>query len=1259
MHSKILVDATDLVQWADRRDSQSVLPQLIRNLLLSSSDQIEKISFAAGEGVSLGGWDGITIAEEGDSFFPEGTTVWEMGVNRNVKGKADDDYEKRSKNPLFIIPTETTYVFITLRRWRDKDKWTEERKNEGIWKEVRVYDADDLETWLSQNPTVHVWLSILLGKHPQNCTDLGSYWTDWSEETQPFISPEMVLAGREYITSKIYQWLKNSNSPLRLQAETRDEAIAVFAASISLLPSVDKEFNLSKAIVVNNSEAWTYLSSSQNNLILIPAFDSEGLSRAIRNGHHIMIPLGRSDSSTSDTLQIPRLSRDRVTEILIKKGIDENHSRELGLLARRGLTTFRRRTALSPEIRQPLWSRPSEARSLIPFLLAGAWDETKDGDKEALIELAQSSYDEITELLVRWSNESDPPIRRIGHAWYIISKEDAWSLLIRYVTPADIEKFRAVALKVLRTSDPKFDLPNEKQWMAGVIGHSANYSGLFMKNIADTLAFMGSKDDSYHPTLSLKTHASNIIYELFNSSKGSWQVWSTLSSFLPLLAEAAPVQFLQALEDEIMNEEAILKLFNDQEDTMFSSSPHTGLLWALETLAWNPEYLGRASILLSRLSNMDPGGKLSNRPKNSLREIFLTWNPQTSATVDQRLQILEVLLKREPDVTWDLLCKLLPQFHGIGHNTSKPKWRDWAPDHKRDVLVAEYDKVTHEIVKLLLTEVGDSGKRWDEIIKALPMLPLEDFEVVLDGLNRLGTIDIGSEDKALIWNALRKEISRHRSFPDADWALPEKIVDRLEEAFQKFEPQEPAPRYSWLFSNRTELPEGREGDWEERERRLHEARASALNIIYKKYGIDEVIHLITNVEHPIQLGSTLGEIRLIEIEEDELLLNYLDSSDKKFAHFARGYILGSIKNFGNDWAVRKLGVSKKWGAYKKAEILICLPSNESTWNLVQQSGDEVERRYWSICSPYSINDKSLNKAVGKYLQYTLPFLAIELLALHLEIAEPAQIVEALRRSLDMSPKDNLPSNSFFYHISELFQKLEDSNDIDEGEIASLEWAYLPILDRYSHAPKVLHRELARNPSFFAEVISLVYNEENDENEGNKESTESTNEERQRVSQGYDLLKSWRTVPGLKVDSTFDTQILIDWVIKSLKATLDLGRGTVGAQHIGEVLSASIVGADGAWPHEAVRDVIEQASNTNLELGFNIGVYKSRGVISKSTTEGGIQEKKLAERYSGYADITSARWPRTTAMLRSIASKYERDSKQEDIRAELREDLDHY
>ncbi len=51
------------------------------------------------------------------------------------------------------------------------------RQAEGFWREVRVYDADDLETWLESASAVHVWLSILLGNHPEVAADIEIFWT--------------------------------------------------------------------------------------------------------------------------------------------------------------------------------------------------------------------------------------------------------------------------------------------------------------------------------------------------------------------------------------------------------------------------------------------------------------------------------------------------------------------------------------------------------------------------------------------------------------------------------------------------------------------------------------------------------------------------------------------------------------------------------------------------------------------------------------------------------------------------------------------------------------------------------------------------------------------------------------------------------------------------------------------------------------------------------------------------------------------------
>src|ERR687892_546468 len=96
MINAMLVDATDLLLWATRRDAQATLPQLLRRLVLTGEARVERIDFRAGEGVQLEGWDGLVEAGPGSAFVPDGVSGWEIGTNRAVKDKADGDYATRS-----------------------------------------------------------------------------------------------------------------------------------------------------------------------------------------------------------------------------------------------------------------------------------------------------------------------------------------------------------------------------------------------------------------------------------------------------------------------------------------------------------------------------------------------------------------------------------------------------------------------------------------------------------------------------------------------------------------------------------------------------------------------------------------------------------------------------------------------------------------------------------------------------------------------------------------------------------------------------------------------------------------------------------------------------------------------------------------------------------------------------------------------------------------------------------------------------------
>ncbi len=117
MASIMLVNATDIDSWANRRTARDLLPQLLRRLVRATTERVKFISVRADEGVQLEGFDGVLEVETGNEFVPGGKSVWEFGTNKQVKSKADDDHEKRKENPpLSIAAAETAFVFVTPHR---------------------------------------------------------------------------------------------------------------------------------------------------------------------------------------------------------------------------------------------------------------------------------------------------------------------------------------------------------------------------------------------------------------------------------------------------------------------------------------------------------------------------------------------------------------------------------------------------------------------------------------------------------------------------------------------------------------------------------------------------------------------------------------------------------------------------------------------------------------------------------------------------------------------------------------------------------------------------------------------------------------------------------------------------------------------------------------------------------------------------------------------------------------------------------------
>jgi hypothetical protein len=192
---------------------------------------------------------------------------------------------------------------------------------------------------------------------------------------------------------------------------------------------------------------------------------------------------------------------------------------------------------------------------LLPALLAGRWRDDHPADREVITRLAARDYIEVSETLLRWTNAADPPVRRVGDTWMVVSNEDAWSLLARYLTRDDLERFEAVVLDVLGAVDPRYELPLGERWAAPIYGRTLSHSSDLREGLAETLALMGASSDLY-PLPDSRTGqewATRIVRRLFQNAQ-DWLLWASLAGHLPLLAEAAPEEFLAAAERGLTGE---------------------------------------------------------------------------------------------------------------------------------------------------------------------------------------------------------------------------------------------------------------------------------------------------------------------------------------------------------------------------------------------------------------------------------------------------------------------------------------------------------------------------------------------------------------------------------------------------------------------------------------------------------------------------------------------------------------------------------
>jgi len=1250
------IDATDIAQWAERRSGgQSDLPQLISDLILSAYGPAARLRMPSGDSVQFAGWDGVSTVSHALGAVPAGTSAWEFGSQRTgIRAKAQEDYDKRTKDPGAVDKASASFIFVTPHRWPDKDEWAVAQRKKGDWAGVYALDVDDLVHWLETTPDVGLRWADRLGRRPKGLRELRTVFEEWSRVTRPRLPASLLLIGRDHEAVETLKWLRGPASVRPVQAEAADEAMSFLFAAIDPLPEPHRSFWLTRCVVAETDEIARDLVGIGAKLVVVMNGGEPGLAQRLAdNGHHVFLAFGSDLGSPGSANRLARLDRHDLERALLELDVPGDKAHAYAAQAAGSLTVLRRIMDGEPG-RAPAWAKPT--RAMIAALMVGAWCDDRPADRAIVSEMAGVPYDDLTTEFAALA-AFDGPLRRSGEVWKLASLRDAWLVLAPHLSRADIERHNDLFLQVMSREDPDFDARLEGNFIYRVPRpEDAPPSNYVRHGLCEALVAMGAFPDSAPQAGVLTLYASHAVRKLFEGA--SDRLWWSLRSDFRLLAEAAPATFLALLDEAFHDaDRPLTPVFESAEGAMSPREYLHDLLWALELLAWDPLYLSDAAGRLADLDAMAREGRSMNRPLNSLQRIFMPWTPQTFATASERREVVLGLVKRFPAVGWRLLRAIAPTGHGMSMPTAKPTWRDYAPAQPEILTWPLVHEAYSWIGDALLTAAADDLDRWAQLFEHWANFDgdwrakaLSQLDAVLDT-----SADFAGRDA--LRDKARELAGRHRSFSDADWAMPISDVEDLEALVSRLEPSDPASRHAWLFGT-GRLP-ARGVSWQEARAQEKASQAAAVREIADQLGIPRLIAFALEVRQSFAVGEAIENAALGAAAFDQILATVLDSDHAHADDLAR-ILLGCLRCREPDVIAARFSeaVTRQAPLQHLVRLALALPARPESWARIDTAGAEVAKAYWKALGVHAIDDDvPAMAAIDRLLQEGSLASAIALASIRIDAGEdlPAdRLIDLLKRGLSIEAGDAGQEEAMFLpgRVGEIFKYLDTRTDVDEDEMVALEWAYYSALEHSDRPPQRVERALAEKPEFFLQLIRLVYLPDPESGLVEPELEKSPRTEA-AVSQAYRVLDEFARIPGQDDAGAIDAAKLESWIKTVRIDAAAVGRTNIADYKIGRMLSGVPRTEGEAWPPEPVREMFEVFRSREMESGFEFGVYNRRGVTVRMPRDGGAQERALVQRYRNDAKAAGIQWPRVRAVLERIAEHYEHDALREDRSAERR------
>lgn len=1198
-----------LDRWVDshEREAQAVTVDLVAKLVRAQCRDPRQYRFPKSDSMGQSGVDGFLETDvDYPPYINSGTSIWEMGCNRKPADKINEDYNKRFeqlRNSKEI--SQTTFVFVTPRSayhtsftLEKQNQWKYTKRADG-WKDIKIIDGTVLCDWVLLFPAIAEWLFYQM--YGRNCNLITPDFRWRTLEKIPenkckYLTPEIFLCGREEVITSVKDFLhSDENKKLYIQTRYPNHLPDFVSAIIKHEENNSLKFSYDNILIVDNAEDLHSLAHLELSHVFV--LGEEGnqdnmvkwISHAYQQGHRLILPKnpGGRPSENFDVLPMPSPG-------VLQLALEKAHflPTEAQLLAQKTQGNIPSLLRLLSDLggKGAYWGG-SDAEALLALAsFIGEWNGHNGADVACVEEITGEKYEEWKRKLAQLPAAAATPLHlRSDGACYFVSRFEGWQVGGSKFLQADLDHFLIVIEKFLTRVACSLSTDPWLKLLDSTNSDKALPSRELIRAMAEILAIMASHANFWeHGNPSwLENRIERIVSTLLGQNNST--AWIQLNPELPLLAEAAPKIFLAKLA-ELVGTEEFLSTLSATNNNTFMHHPITGVLWALETLSWFPQWLPQAVELLGDLSKVSLPPNLGNRPELSLMEIFSPLISCDASTSPSRARLLKILAQKHPKLAWHVLLAISPYARGrISFGLHMPSWRE----HEDNTLLKQNGD-TKEIIQRFAQISGDSLA----ILLQPQMLPLEElykgiknipqaYESIIEVFSACAETPLQNNaweilSKTPPWFIQKLSQSQQRILIAAiEHLSPSDNYEHIKKYFD-----ESIPEYDMSIDSTKQITQ-----W-------HSAQAEHVANVFNKGGLSGVLRFVSMVKKPSIVGEKLVNVADAKLDADivKLLPNLRASGTQAENIFVTAFIRESYHKKKDSWLKE---IWKLANEFDRLKILLSIPFTDRAWELVTQLPHEDQIKYWQQidCFPYPVSGK-IEYAIDNLIMakrngdalYWLYFQS------NFGITLPLEKVAYLLFNPDeqmLSRNDIVPT---------MINILRTEKQFCDDSLAYIELFWIDVYSSSGdNIPECLNKRFLSDADFFVSAICTLYKPRHGE-----DTTE------QSADSPQVLHCIWRALNQLRAPDVFDFSgsDFSQWVNNVLELAKEQDRFEMACQHIGMVLFHAPADACGLWIDKGAAKFLDM--HKEMQEGFHMEAINSRGVFIGSQ---GKEERKISDEYT--------------------------------------------